>query len=115
MTTLLAGLVELDVSTTQYRGGRRRDAVQRELELVDSAAWLALVGDVRLVRLSGSADVGRALDLSAVRSEGEIEIVAGDLGPLDVHPVAMVDVHQVSPEAVLHATRHREIRPGIGI
>src|SRR5712691_5647638 len=115
MTTLLAGLVELDVPTTEQGDGRRQGAVQFELELVDTAAWLAVVGNVRLVRLGGSADVGRAQDLSAVRSEGGIEVVAGDPGPLDSHPVAMVDVQQVSPEAVLHATRHREIRLGIGI
>src|SRR5712691_4488736 len=114
MTTLLAGLVELDVPTTEQGDGRRQGAVQLELELVDTAAWVAVVGDVRLVRLGGAADVGRAQDLSAVRSEGGIEVVAGDPGPLDSHPVAMVDVQQVSP-AVLHATRHREIRLGIGI
>src|SRR6266851_1229722 len=115
MTTLLAGLVKLDVPTTEQGSGRHNGAVQLELELVDSAAWLAVVGDVRVVRIGGSADVGRAQDLSAIRSEGWIEIVAGNPGSLDSHPVAMVDVQQVSPEAVLHATRHGEIRLGIGI
>src|SRR5216683_399966 len=105
MTTLLAGLVKLDVPTTEQGGGRRNGAVQLELKLVDSAAWLAVVGDVRVVRLGGSADVGRAHDLLAIRSESCIGTVAGYPGSLDSHPVAMVDVQQVSPEAVLHATR----------
>src|SRR5436305_4880407 len=115
MTTLLAGLVELDVATTEQGGGRHRGVVQLELERVGTAPWLGVVGDVRLVRLGGSADVGRTQDLSTVRSEGGIEVVAGDPGALDLQSVAMVDVQQVSPEAVLYATRHREIRLAIGI
>jgi len=66
MTTLLAGLVELDVASAKEGGGRHQGIVQLELELVGTPAWLGVVGDVRLVRLSSSADVGRAQDLSAV-------------------------------------------------
>src|SRR5207237_10386014 len=102
--------------TTEEGGGRRhRGLVQREPELVASGAWLAVVGDVRLVRFASPVDIGRTQDLPAVRSELGIRLVAGDPGPLDSHPVAMVDIHEVSPEAVLHATRHRKIRLGIGI
>src|SRR2546421_3551544 len=115
MATLLAGLVELDVATAEPGGGRHHGVVQLELELVGTAPWLVVVGDVRLVRLGGSAHVGRAQDLAAVRYEGGIEGVAGAPGPLDSQPAAMVDVHQVSPEAVLHTTRHRKIRLGIGV
>src|SRR4029077_8699865 len=115
MTTLLAGFVELDVPPTEQGGGCHQGAVQPELELVDSVAGLAVVGDVRLVRLGGAADVGRAQDLSASGSEVLIEVVAGDAGPLASQPFAVVDVEEVPPETVLHATRHREIRLGIGI
>src|SRR5207302_10359860 len=112
MATLLAGLVELDVATTEPGGGRHHGVVQLELELVGTAPWLVVVGDVRLVRLGGSAHVGRAQDLAAVRSEGGIEVVAGDAGPLDSHPMAMVDVHQASPEAVFHTHPHPNTRRG---
>src|SRR5256714_5749320 len=102
MATLLAGLMELDVATTEPGGGRHHGVVQLELKLVGTAPWLGVVGDVCLVRLGGSAHVGRAQDLAAIRSEVGGEGVARDPRPPDSQPPANVHFHPGAPEAGLH-------------
>src|SRR5438034_4848974 len=103
---LLAGTVDLNVSTGEFHNSCVVAVRQSQSERV---RILSRLHDIRNVRLVGAAD---SVDLTSTFDVAKRPIhddVPGDAGTFDLHSGAMIDVLQVTPTTI--PAGHSEVRP----